>query len=886
VKVVQKTGQKSATIKPLTPIIQPAQRGYAMDIGASFGAWLKRRRKALDLTQDALAAQVGCSVATIQKIESDERRPSRQIADLLAQQLAIPPDERATFMKVARGELRVTRLAEAAPTVVATSPVSEPPPVGNLPIPPTPLIGRTAELTALSQLLCDPHCRLITLIGAGGMGKTRLAIEAAAQHAADFSGGAYFVPLASLSSSAFLALAIADALGLKFQGQIEPGAQLFNYLLGRSALLVLDNFEHLLGGADLLADIMQCAPQVKLLVTSRERLNLPGEWVFEIHGLPVPGTEHDDRLTENSAVQLFAQCAARARHDFALGPVEVEAAVRVCQAVEGLPLGIELAASWVRVLSCQEIAREIESNLDFLVTPTRHVPQRHRSLRAVFEHSWNLLPPAERELLRQLAIFSGGFRREAAEYVAGATLPGLLALVDKSLVRRTNTGRYDLHEVVRQYALAHLIDDPACEAAARERHSEFYLSLVKAHEKAARSAAQAETIRELTDEIDNIRTAWAWAVKRDRIDVFGPAVRVLGMLYELLGWLREGIEQLELVIRALQSRSPSKEQVGVTGQAMAMQALLYFRWGQFDRAQTLLDESLALLRPIGDPALLVDSLVLNGVISHLMGQIDRAQTLTQEGLHCARAAGDAWFTAYALFNLGYVAGLLGRYEEGYQQMLDGLALWRKVGDPRYIALGLNFISPLAVTLGRSAEARAYLQESLQLCAQVNDRWGLGTAYRHLGVVALAQGQVAEAKSCINQSLEIYTGYVTGWDIAQSLVYLGEATAAEDATREAECIFRKALDLALESHSIPLVLEALVGVAYLKAQTDQIDLVLDIIGSVVAHPASTQAIRDRVQSLRAELKARLAPDLVASTQAKARNKPLEEIIAAIMTADDR
>ena len=220
-----------------------------MEVGASFGAWLKRRRRQLDLTQEALAEQIGCSVATIQKIESDERRPSRQIAELLAQHLAIPPDERAAFLKVARGELTVTRLTEGAPTIVFTPLPTASPPVFHLPIPPTPLVGRKAELAALAQLVNDPQCRLITVIGAGGMGKTRLALEAATRQAGDFSDGAYFVSLASFSSPAILPLAIADALGLKFQGQIEPRAQLLNHLLDKTLLMVLDNFEHLLSGA-------------------------------------------------------------------------------------------------------------------------------------------------------------------------------------------------------------------------------------------------------------------------------------------------------------------------------------------------------------------------------------------------------------------------------------------------------------------------------------------------------------------------------------------------------------------------------------------------------------------------------------------------------------
>src|SRR5512135_2553797 len=576
-----------------------------MEVGASFGAWLKRRRKALDLTQEALAGKVGCSIATIQKVEADERRPSRQIAELLAQHLAIPAAERVTFLRVARGELRVDRLAEAPLPLVSTLPVTSLPPSSNLPIPPTPLVGREAELAALSRLLFDPQCRLITLIGTGGMGKTRLAIEAATRHAAASSSGAYFVALASLSSPAFLAPAIADALGVKFQGPTEPRAQLLTYLRDKSLLLVLDNFEHLLSSVELLAEIMERIPDVKLLVTSRERLNLPGEWVFAIQGLPVPAVEQSDRLAENSAVLLFTQCAVRARNNFALEAGEYEAVVRVCQLVEGMPLGIELAASWVRVLSCQEIAREIESNLDFLATPMRRIPERHRSLRAVFEHSWSLLPSSERELLRQLAVFQGGFRREAAELVAGATLSGLMALVDKSLVRRTQSGRYDLHEVVRQYALAHLAEDPRGEAAVRERHSEFYLGLVKAREKTSHGAAQAETMRELTDEIDNIRAAWDWAVKHEKFGTIGPALRCFAWFCDMRGWLREGIERMELVVQVLRVRADDRERQ-VLGQALAQQGLLVEFQGQFSRAQTLFEESLAILRSIGDPLLLID----------------------------------------------------------------------------------------------------------------------------------------------------------------------------------------------------------------------------------------------------------------------------------------
>ncbi|MGH8631367.1 MAG: ATP-binding protein, partial [Burkholderiales bacterium] len=429
-----------------------------------------------------------CSVATIRKIEADERRPSRQIAELLAEVLEIAPDERDIFMKVARGERRVDRLAPPIQTTrlrdLATAGLLDyttARPRDNLPTPPTPLIGRERELAEMARLLGDPQCRLLTLAGPGGIGKTRLAIEAADHQREAFADGAHFVSLAPIRSAEFIVPAIADAIGFAFYGAEDPKAQLLNYLSGKAPLLVLDNLEHLLEGVALLAEILERGPAVKLLATSRERLNLHGEWVLDIQGLPFPDEAGSAEVEGYSAVALFVQTARRAHVDFVLAAEERPAVARICRLVEGMPLGIELAAAWVRTLSCREIAQEIERNLadprqgmDFLAASMRDVPERHRSIRAAFDHSWNLLSAEEQQVMRQLSVFRGGFRREAAEQVAGATLPLLSALVDKSLLRRTEAGRFDLHELVRQYAAAQLQADPQDEFVTCERFSHYY----------------------------------------------------------------------------------------------------------------------------------------------------------------------------------------------------------------------------------------------------------------------------------------------------------------------------------------------------------------------------------------------------------------------------
>lgn len=803
---------------------------------------------------------------------------------ILADELAVEPAAETTelYYRIRSGQIEPAKPTGRTSPSVATPAGSPPPPPPRLPPQPTPFVGRGEEVMMLVERLRDPACRLLTLVGPGGIGKTRLALEVACTQSKLFPDGVYSVGLASLTSAQFIVPAVADALGFTFSGPAEPQVQLQHHLRQKCLLLVLDNFEHLLEAGPVLAEMQQHAPGLKLLVTSRERLHLQGEWVFEIEGLPVPPTGSTDGADENSAVALFVQSARRAHRGFALRAEEQPAVVRICQLVEGMPLGIELAAAWVPVLSCREIAQEIERSLDFLATSMRDLPQRQRSLRATFEHSWNLLAANERSVLCRLAVFQGGFTREAAEQVAGATLPVLLALVSKSLIRHKEQGRYDLHEVIRQYALAHLGSDPQ-HTAVRDRHADYYLAQLRDRETSLKSAGQREAIRELTDEIDNLRVAWAWAIEREKFAALGEAVKSLGWLYEIGGWLRQGIEQLEQLVQALRARPADHEQQRALGETVSLQALLYFRWGRFDQALALLDESLALLRPLNDPSLLAHPLLYRGVITHLNGELDRAQALCSEALACAEQTKDWWAAAYAGFNLGYTAGLLGRYDEGYAEMHEYLALWRAVADPRSIALGLNFLSPSAIKLGHYAEAETCLRESLTLCSQVGDRWGMGTAYRYLGLAYLAQGKLAEAESYLNKSLDVFDKFVTGWDIARSLTYLGEVRAAAGDLASAEHIFRQALVTALEAHSPPLALDALIGLADLQARAGHAEQALAVALLVSHHPAGAAETKERANQLCAELERRFTPEQVANVERQARTKTIEKLARELFMA---
>jgi DNA-binding SARP family transcriptional activator/predicted ATPase len=445
----------------------------------------------------------------------------------------------------------------------------------NLPAPATPLVGRQREMVRLSRLLADPHERLITILGAGGVGKTRLAVEAGLTQRDAFLEGVVFVSLVGLPDVTALLPALSTALQLTLGSGHDPKAELIDFLRNKELLLILDNFEHLLAGVGLLVDILEAAPQVTLLVTSRERLNLRRESLLNLDGLTYPVSSQAVEPETHSALRLFCARLRRVRPDL---PVDLAdaAVIRICQMVQGLPLGIELAASLAYRHPFHQIDDRIAQNLDILSTSMRDVPVRHQSLRAVFDHSWELLQPHEREALAALSVFCGGFSAEAASQVAAASSETLEALRFKSLLHRAQDGRYGLHEWLRQYAEERLAAEPSAAITIRHRHCHFYVTLLASCQSELGGGRIALALAAVQADLDNVRAAWRWAVARGLFEegetAFGSAVERCGEQVESSGDNTPSCcadPQAVLYWPALQSLDHQRDRPGATVKRMA-----------------------------------------------------------------------------------------------------------------------------------------------------------------------------------------------------------------------------------------------------------------------------------------------------------------------------
>ncbi len=613
---------------------------------------------------------------------------------------------------------------------------------------PVPFVGRTEPLADVGARLADPDCRLLTLTGAGGSGKTRLAIEAAKTAEQSFAHGIAFVGLQPLNSSDLIVPAIAHALGFSFYGSDTPQEQLFHYLRDKSLLLLLDNFEHLLDGAALISDLLAHAAGVKVLVTSREALNLQEEWLYPLKGMLRPYSVYSEALEDYEAIQLFVYHARRMQPNFSLAN-ELESVIRICCVAEGLPLAIELAASWLKALSAEQIASEMQKNFDFLATTARNVEERHRSMRAAFEQSWKLLSDEERLTFAKLSVFRGGFDRRAAEHIAGATLPVLAALVEKSLLNKQPTDHWDVHELLRQYGEEQLTSFGLLESVCAA-HSHYYADSMRKAAASLKSPRQLEIVAGIESNFDNIRTAWNSALEFHREDVIDA---MLDSLYQF-GFFRGRFrETLEMFQRALDQRLTNRRLLG----RLLARRWGYLHWLTHENYRDALDdtqEALDIATSAGDRfEIAICKLMIAYIWIHTQEYAD-ARRILHESLDLFHALDEPFYECWVLHRIGYTYLNTGNIEAALDWTEKSLLLARST--PNMVALGncLYNLGGFYLLGGNYDKGRRYCEEALPAALALGHKGQIAYTTALLSLANFLRGDFAESRRMAQEALQI------------------------------------------------------------------------------------------------------------------------------------
>ena len=782
-----------------------------MEEFASFGAWLKARRRALDLTQEQVAQRLGVALGTLRKWETEERRPTRALAAQLAEVLALPATERPFFLKVARGERGADRLPRALSDQLRPTPHHPP---TNLPLQRARFIGRERDLHAVRALLDRTDVGLVTLTGVGGIGKTRLALQVAADLLDVFPDGVWFVDLAPLSDPALVIPAIAQSLNVQEDAGQSLLVRLQHVLRDKHLLLLLDNCEQVVDSAEAIARLLGAAPRLKLLVTSRAPFHLSAEHAYAVPPLALPDPQYlppVDTLVQYEAVALFIQRSQAARTDFQVTPASAPAIAAICQRLDGLPLAIELAAARSTLLPPAALLQRLSNRLAVLTGGARDLPARQQTLRNTIEWSYNLLEPAEQRLFMRLAVFAGGWTVEAAEAVCNAAgelelevLDGLQSLVDKSLVTQSSNPpsiqkpeepRFSMLETIREYAVERLETSSEAELL-RQRHAEYYLALAEAAELLG--PQQGVWLARLEGEHDNLRVALRWALEQGGGDLAARLRAALYPFWERGGHLSEGRAWVERVLA--QSRIEPAP-AATRAQALYGAAELAYLQGDDAHALARVAEGLELFRNLGDTRGTAWMLTTSARVARRQDGNARATEQLTASLELFRELGDERGIATLLKDLADVAQHQGDQGRAARLYAESLALFRGLGDIRNIACILDGLGEVAQRQGDAARAMALRAEGLALFQELGDRRGVAEVLLAQGRSALGTGEYERAVALLHESLALFRELGVRWAIAAALLNLGDGALGRGDHVEASRCFQEALAIFQEQGDV-------------------------------------------------------------------------------------
>jgi predicted ATPase/DNA-binding CsgD family transcriptional regulator len=615
----------------------------------------------------------------------------------------------------------------------------------NLPSQLTPFVGRSRELAEIDGWLAHPHTRLLTILAPGGMGKTRLALEAAERGLSRYADGVFFVPLAALTSTDHIVPALAEALGLQFAPDGRtPQQQLFDFLRRKHLLLVVDNFEHLVEAAPLISDLLTAAPKVTALVTSRERLNLNGEVVYPLAGLHYPDTDSDEEPLRFGAVELFIECALRANPRF----VTHDSAVigQLCRRVQGMPLAIELAAAWSGTLSMAEIDMEIKRSADFLQTSMSNVPERQRSVRAVFEAAWARLDDDAQRVFRRMSVFRGGCTREAAQAVTGASIQTLAALVDKALLwRDPQSGRYDIHELLRQYAEGELDAEGEAEAT-RQAHQEYYANFSAIWGDAMLRDKHLEALEMLDADSENVWLALDRATRRGIAAEIEPFTD-LWMYYDV----RSRWKEVERVFGYACEMLEPHESVALA-KLYAGRSIIFAEFRQFQEALATGKQAFEIIERLNDRRVLPMTMSAYAMALYMTGDKEKASNFYQDTIILAEALDQPVWIARAWHHLSNHSRLEGRLDEAKARKTASYQIYRKLNNFWGMSYTLLSLGYLALSIGDFDEGYIQFKLALETAERANYQMAIRDAALALSATLKAKGELVTARSYAEMGL--------------------------------------------------------------------------------------------------------------------------------------
>ena len=717
---------------------------------SSFGKWLRQKRRALDLTQEAFADQVGCARITLRRIESDALKPSKELALLLLEKVGIAQNEREAWLPFARG------LAD--PPLKQT--ISFPAPQrNNLPASLTTFIGREKEQADVIQLI-NKH-RLVTLTGSGGVGKTRLSIQAAADLLAEYPIGIWLVELAPLTDPALVPQAVCAVMGVKPDGDTSALDALANYLRNKKLLLVLDNCEHLVDAcSELCASLLRSCPDLHILASSREALGIDGEHAYRVPSLSLPNSKSIlNIIQESEAVTLFVERAASVQPEFALTETNAPFIAQICQRLDGIALAIELAASRVKMFKVEQIAARLDDAFGLLTSGNRTALPRQQTLRALIDWSYNLLSEEEKTFLRKLSVFTGGWTLEAAEAVCENqdALEMLTHLVDKSLVsvdhEHGDEARYYLLETIRQYANEKLRDSEQL-SHLRDLHLDYFLKTAERIAPELYTRRMPYWLDYLEVEYNNFQAALEWARERDN-EAGLCLCNALFRLWQNRGeYRKEGLEWFRNFLKASTSSRTTNRAWGLYHASILASVPNYH---DSPENKNWRDECMLLAQELGERTCFARILEQNGIHELVLENYGAGHEILIQSLVEARQIKDELTIGFATDALGRLARYTSDFGTARSLLEESAVILKHVGDLRRWGIVLSELGWLYIESGDWIAARKSFGEALSVAHESHSRYHIAYNLTHLGSLALGMGNFDEALSLLNQAYELVEG---------------------------------------------------------------------------------------------------------------------------------